>query len=163
MPNDKIHIINGDVLNVQKSIICHQVNCLGIMGGGVAKQIKDKYPNVFTEYKKLCESVSYKDCETKLLGTCQIIKCSDTNYVANLFGQREIGYNAIHTRYDAFTEAVRNLMISVTAMNSEYSGLSIVMPYGIACGLGGGNWNIVYQILSDAAKYFDYNISLYKK
>lgn len=40
-------IIEQDV-----DIIGYQVNRLGIMGGGIALQIKKKYPYVYKEYKK---------------------------------------------------------------------------------------------------------------
>ena len=163
MNNERLHIINGDILSVENSIICQQVNCLGIAGAGLALQIKKKYPNVFIEYEKLCKSVNYKDSEDELLGTLQIVKCSDSNYVANMFGQREIGYTAIYTRYDAFTESLNKLMMEVTMRNSEYRDMTVAMPYGIACGLGGGNWNMVYHIINSAARYFNYDISLYRK
>ena len=40
----------GDLLNIKQPIIIgHQVNCLGIMGAGIAKSIKSKWFNVFTE------------------------------------------------------------------------------------------------------------------
>ena len=50
--------INGDLLKVQKElnldVICHQVNCQGVMGSGIAKQIRDTYPIVYDNYKKKC-------------------------------------------------------------------------------------------------------------
>lgn len=35
-----IKIIQGDLLEAKENIIAHQVNCKGVMGSGVAKQIK---------------------------------------------------------------------------------------------------------------------------
>ena len=32
---------NGNILDSGADIICHQVNCRGVMGSGVAKQIKE--------------------------------------------------------------------------------------------------------------------------
>lgn len=44
----------GDILSPNKTghdvIICHQVNCLGIMGAGLAKQIREKFPCVYQMY-----------------------------------------------------------------------------------------------------------------
>lgn len=55
-------MIVGDILTPNKAlsyhpIICHQVNCKGVMGGGLAKQIRDVYPNVYYIYKRKCEAM----------------------------------------------------------------------------------------------------------
>lgn len=46
---------DGDILTSTADVICHQVNCKGVMGAGLAKQIKQKYPAVFKLYKKRCD------------------------------------------------------------------------------------------------------------
>jgi O-acetyl-ADP-ribose deacetylase (regulator of RNase III) len=68
----EVNIINGDVLKSGSPIIAHQVNCMGIMGGGVALQVKKKYPEVFNKYLNLVESTSDK---LALLGTAQFVEC----------------------------------------------------------------------------------------
>ena len=35
-----LKIINGNIFDGNEDIICHQTNCLGIMGGGIALQVK---------------------------------------------------------------------------------------------------------------------------
>ena len=40
----------GNILNSKADYICHQVNCRGAMNSGVAKTIRQEYPEVFTEY-----------------------------------------------------------------------------------------------------------------
>ena len=32
----------GDILHTEADVICHQVNCKGVMGAGLAKQSKRK-------------------------------------------------------------------------------------------------------------------------
>ena len=45
--------VKGDILTTptrnEDTVICHQVNCCGVMGAGLAKQIRDKWPVVFDE------------------------------------------------------------------------------------------------------------------
>ena len=43
-------ITHGDVLNTDCRIVAHQVNCQGVMGGGLARQIRDRYLDVYTKY-----------------------------------------------------------------------------------------------------------------
>ena len=54
-----LKIINGNIFDGNEDIICHQTNCLGIMGGGIALQVKKLYPNVYNEYSNLCKD--YKE------------------------------------------------------------------------------------------------------
>ena len=37
-------LINGNLLDVQQGIIVHQVNCRKVAGAGLAKQIREKWP-----------------------------------------------------------------------------------------------------------------------
>lgn len=52
MIEENIKIIEGNILDCDKDIIVQQVNCQGVMGGGLAKQILMRYPEVPKEYKK---------------------------------------------------------------------------------------------------------------
>ena len=41
-----IPVIRGDILRSDTDIIVQQVNCQGVMGAGLAKQIASQYPEV---------------------------------------------------------------------------------------------------------------------
>ena len=45
-----------DLFESGADMICHQVNCMGVMGSGVAKQVKERYPKVFEEYVNWCNA-----------------------------------------------------------------------------------------------------------
>ena len=64
-----IKIIEGNILNAEEDIICHQVNCRGKMGSGLAKQIRDKYPDVYKEYVDLINwaKEEYKTCRYEII------------------------------------------------------------------------------------------------
>jgi len=96
-----IKIINGNILNATEDIICHQVNCKKVMGAGLAKQIRNKYPEVFEEYKWLLDGFGNQ------LGHCQLVLCHDGKTVANLFGQDGYGRNKQYTNYHYLTQSFR--------------------------------------------------------
>jgi hypothetical protein len=50
----EISIKNGSILSGGDNVVAHQVNCVGVMGSGVALAIRDKYPRVYTEYLEFC-------------------------------------------------------------------------------------------------------------
>jgi hypothetical protein len=41
-----VKIVKGDLLKSDCQYIAHGVNCQGVMNSGIAKQIRDKYPEV---------------------------------------------------------------------------------------------------------------------
>ena len=146
-----MNIIEGNILNAKENIIAHQTNCKGVMGSGVAKYIRDKYPEVYQEYKKHC---GIKDKKT-LLGTVQFCKADDGKIIANLFGQYSFGIYKKQTDYDALRKSLEQLYLYAKENN-----LTIAFPYKIGCGNGGGKWEIVEKMISDIFK--DYPYTFYK-
>ena len=63
--------IKGDLLSSDVKIRCHQVNCRGVMGAGLALQVKQKYPEAFEQYKALCDQFG-----SSLLGHTQFVALS---------------------------------------------------------------------------------------
>jgi len=157
--------IKGNILDANEDIICHQVNCQKVMNADLAKQIRNKYPNVYKEYVDLINwaKEEYKRGYSKkesLLGSIQFVECSDGKIVANLFGQDRYGRDKQYTDYEALEKCLYSLYESVTWENNKLKGKSIAIPYGIGCGLGGGDWNTVYGIIEKI--FSDYDVSIYK-
>lgn len=40
--------VKADIFTTDCDIIVHQVNCYGVMGAGIAKQVKERYPDFMT-------------------------------------------------------------------------------------------------------------------
>lgn len=140
-------LTNSNILDVKSGIICHQVNCKGVMGAGLAKQIKDKYPIVYREYLR----------SPMGLGYCQIVGVDDGLDIANLFGQNNYGRYGIQTSYSALGKALDTLF-----RDAEYSCVDVHIPYGIGCGLAGGEWNKVYNMIRDLDNKYNVNVFIHK-
>ena len=149
-----IKVIDGNIMGATEDIIGHQVNCMGIMGSGVAVQIKKNFYGAFWHYKLLCETNS--ENREELLGKCQLIQVSSEKRVANLFGQLKYGRDKIHTNYEALRKALEELVQSAK-LNGD---LSIALPYRIGSDRGGADWNKVYGIIDDV--FSDYVVTLYR-
>ena len=102
-----INYIKGNILDITEGIIVQQVNCMGVMGAGLAKQIRDKWPDVYYEYK---ETLTFIPHAKDLLGACCWTKVnknsSDYLYVASIFGQYNYGYKTKYTIYPALLEGL---------------------------------------------------------
>lgn len=49
-----IKILNGDIFNSRCMAIVNPVNCVGVMGAGLAKEFKLRYPTNFEKYAYAC-------------------------------------------------------------------------------------------------------------
>lgn len=137
-----VQIIRGDLLEADADIICHQVNCQGVMGAGIAKQIADKWPYVKKEYTEFCSQRKQKE---DLLGDTLLVPSNGVQrkgepLILNIFGQFYYGHDGVYTDYSALTKAFRK-------MNRLYKGKTLAFPYGFGCGLAGGDWQDVEPML----------------
>ena len=137
-----IKVIDGDLFSTTAPIICHQVNCQGVMGSGVAKQVREKYPVAYKRYVEACD----KNDRRSLLGKVQAVKVASEpdRYIANMFTQFTYGYDGNkYTSVDNLTYAFR-----IVAFAAKSSGIdTIAAPWKIGCVRGGANWDEVYEIL----------------
>jgi O-acetyl-ADP-ribose deacetylase (regulator of RNase III) len=133
-----MNIVQQNILDVTgPAVICHQVNCRRLMGAGLALDIRHLYPEVHKAYVK-------KD--DWRLGDCQIVKIYRGGYIANLAGQEDVGPGICRTDYTALRNALR-----VARDFANANSLTLYIPYGIGCGLAGGDWKIVSSIIEEHA------------
>lgn len=123
-----------DILTVTKGVIVHQVNCQGVMGSGIAKAIREKWPVVYSQYKS----------DPPALGDVQIVPVASDLFVCNLAGQDGFGSRAVYTDYNA----VRSGLQKLAKWNDAY-GREIHIPFKMSCGLGGGDWRVVTKIIEE--------------
>lgn len=151
-----IKIVKGDLLQATENIIAHQVNCQGVMGSGVAKQIRDKFPKVFINYRDFVKEHIMANVREDLLGNVQYVRVLEDKWVANMFGQLNYGYD----RKQYTNEEMLYYCFKDLRENAEKHGLSVALPYMVGCYRGGGDWKNVEQLLLNA---FDgYEVTLYK-
>ena len=157
----------GDLLDAPVDYICHQVNCQGRMGSGIAKQIKERWPVVYEQYTavfaereeeiiKLCGSWEQQiDVSESLLGHLQQVPVSNTQTVINMFAQQWYGYDGKrYTSYDAFWACLGGIRDSVP------KGSKIGFPRQIGCGLGGANWEVIMTMIEEVLAE-DFEVYIY--
>lgn len=141
---------NGNILDSGATVICHQVNCQGKMNSGVAKAIREKWPEVYDRYR-----VKY-ECEVDLLGTIQPVIINAHKAVINMFAQYNYGYDGRrYTSYDAFWSCLGEIKKYLNP------GTTIAFPRYIGCVRGGANWNVIYTMICEVLDE-DYNIEFWE-
>lgn len=147
--------VTGDILTPSyqrgKVIVCHQVNCKGVMGAGLAKQIRDTCPGVFDSYR--CEvmritAARYSSGNPSVgLGSVLFCPVKEKGFtVANLFAQDRYGKGQRFTDYGALRKCLN--LVHRYAATSRADAVRI--PYKMGCGLAGGDWSVVLSIIKEA-------------
>lgn len=155
-----IKIIQGDLLHVERGVIGHQVNCRGAMNSGVAKQIREKYPTAFTEYKELVDEYTQgEDLRKDLLGRVNGVLVGEQLYIANMFGQFNYGYDGAKYTNE---EALFNCFKTIRKV-AEGVDLPVYLPYGIGCYRGGADWKLVEDYLLTAFDGYEVTLMKYHK
>ncbi len=146
----KIEYIQGDLFTTKIEVIVHGCNAQGVMGSGVAKTIREKYPKAYDRYRK--EHELNKGLK---LGEIIAVPCGDRvndreNYKVIINAITQDFYGRDGQRYVSY-DAVADAMERINRMSDIYGITEIAMPQ-IGAGLGGGDWNVIESIIESELK-----------
>lgn len=134
-----IKYITGDVTKTELNHIAHGVNCQDAMGSGVARSLFLRWSKVKSEYHRY--NSYFKDTPELLLGKVHKIKVEQDRYVYNCYTQFYYGYqNERLVNYAAIVRAFETFV--------DWDLKQIAIPK-IGCGLAGGEWKFVEQLIND--------------
>jgi O-acetyl-ADP-ribose deacetylase (regulator of RNase III) len=120
--------------------IIHQANCFNTMGSGIARQIRERYPEA---YEADCNTLTG---DYSKLGKFSWTNTNDGNFVIyNCYSQYRYGREQRHTNYEAIYTGLSS--IHEHAKSIQLTTLSL--PHNMGCMLGGGSWKIVSVIIED--------------
>lgn len=142
--------VYGDLLQAKETIIAHQVNCFGD-AGGLAYHIFRRWPDAGNDYRQVVSRLARNGKQIALLGMAQLTGPQpDGKIIANLYGQYFPGRDF---RPLMLERALTALASAAKAMNA-----SVAIPYGISCGICGGDWRLVRRIIEETMKDVDVTI-----
>ena len=134
-----IELQQGDILKAKADALVNTVNCVGVMGRGIALQFSKAFPDVFKAYEAACKR---GEVEPGKVVSHDLNRFEQPHYVINVptkkhwRGKSRMEY--IEAGLDALVEEVRRLGVKSVA----------VPPLG--CGLGGLNWSEVRARIEQA-------------
>ncbi len=147
-----IQITRGDILQADAEALVNTVNCVGVMGRGIAAQFKKKFEANFKAYKKACDQGQLT------LGTVLVYdreQLLNPRYVIN-FPTKD------HWRAKSEIEDVRTGLVALVNEVRERNIKSIAIP-PLGCGLGGLKWSQVRPLIEGAfADLHEVDVLLYE-
>ena len=147
-----IELRQGDILKAKADALVNTVNCVGVMGRGIALQFSKAFPDVFRAYEAACKR---GEVEPGKVQSYDLNRFEQPHYVINLptkkhwRGKSRMEY--IDAGLNALVQEVRRLGVKSVA----------VPPLG--CGLGGLDWTDVRPRIERAfAAVPDIQVLLYE-
>lgn len=122
----------GDLFTSTAEALGHGANCRGLMGAGIAKQFRDRWPDMHSEYRKLCEEGLLKP------GDVYPYRAAD-RILINIASQEYPGP-------DAQLEWLAAGMAKALLYCADRGVKSLAIPR-IGCGIGGLQWDDVRAVL----------------
>ena len=165
-------VVQKNLFDSDAQVLVHQVNCIGRMGSGIAKQVRDRFPDVFCAYHK-----AVKTLKGNCLGGCLVCETGiPGKRIANLFGQyyyRGFKEDDLYlcdpfyyqpeltqdcqairfTNYEAFWKGLQRLKNELRENETK-----IAFPYLIGCDRGGAKWSIIEAMIKET--FNDTNIEI---
>ena len=140
-------VLIGDLFHSQAQTLVNTVNCVGIMGKGVALQFKNRFPEMFADYQARCARGEVQ------LGKPYLFKRLLTPWVLN-FPTKD------HWRsVSQLTDIVRGL--DYLAENYRAWGITSLAVPPLGCGYGGLEWRIVGPTMYRHLTRLDIPVELY--
>ena len=142
-----INVLIGNIFESKAQTLVNTVNCVGIMGKGIAQEFKKRYPEMFKNYKSLCDRGAVQ------LGQPYIFKTLYDKVIINFPTKK-------HWRSVSRVEDIINGLEYFIEKYKDWGVTSVAFP-PLGCGNGGLEWDIVGPLMYQKLSSLDIHVELY--
>lgn len=147
-----IEIKSGDMFEGSADALVNTVNCVGVMGRGVALQFKERFPDNFKAYKRAC------DRGEVMPGHMFVFDRGEEMYPRWIINFPTKRHWRVASRMEDVSAGLDDLARQITRLGIR----KIVLP-PLGCGLGGLVWTDVRSLIeSKLSELKDVSISVYQ-
>jgi len=127
---------SGDLLEAESEALVNPVNCVGVMGAGLALQFRDRWPEVVPSYEAACRSGDLAP------GQVFVVPIEGARYIIHF-------PTKAHYRDPSRLEDIERGLQSLVQAVSDLGIRSIAIP-ALGRGLGGVDWAKIRPLIMDA-------------
>lgn len=131
-----IELTSGDILKDEADAIVNTVNCVGVMGRGIALQFKNAWPENFKAYEAACARKELQPGRMFIFETGQL---TTPRYIVNFPTKR-------HWRGNSRIEDIESGLVALASDIKSRGIRSIAIP-PLGAGLGGLDWEDVRPLI----------------
>lgn len=134
-----IQIKTGDILSANAEALVNTVNCVGIMGRGIALQFRNAFPDNYRAYKAACDR---KEVVPGKMLVVDLNRFENPRLVINF-------PTKAHWKGKSRMEDIKTGLLDLVRVLREHRVKSVAIP-PLGCGLGGLNWAEVRPLIEQA-------------
>jgi O-acetyl-ADP-ribose deacetylase (regulator of RNase III) len=138
---------SGDMFAVPADARVNTVNCVGVMGAGVALAFRKRYPEMFKEYKRACAVGAIRP------GQLHIWKDLTGDCVINFPTKR-------HWREKSRYEDIESGLAALRAYLEKIGPIRVALP-ALGCGHGGLDWDKVRGLIEQRLANVDAEVLVF--
>jgi|SRR6185437_3199482 len=143
-----LEFVKGDLFDVPADIRVNTVNCVGVMGAGVALAFKQRYPEMFKDYQRDC-----KDGQVTP-GTMHVWKSLTGDWIINFPTKRNWRERSRYEDIDAGLDDLRSYL-------KEFGSVTVALP-ALGCGHGGLDWDRVSEMIRRKLEGIDAHVLVFE-
>lgn len=134
-----IQHVTGNLLEADAEAFVNTVNTVGVMGKGIALQIRQAFPKVFAEYQRATKHGEVQPGRMHVVATGAV---TNPRYVINFPTKK-------HWRGKARLEYISAGLVDLVRVLREFRIKSVAVP-PLGCGSGGLRWSEVRPLIDQA-------------
>lgn len=134
-----IELTQGDLLKQDADALVNAVNCVGVMGRGIALQFRRAFPENFKIYESACKRAELRPGSMLVFETSRL---KNPRYVINFPTKR-------HWRDKSRLTDIESGLEALVAEVKRLGIRTIALP-ALGCGLGGLEWQDVHPRIEKA-------------
>jgi len=142
-----VKVLMGDILKSKAQTLVNTVNCVGIMGKGIALEFKDQFPDMFNDYVERCNRNEVR------LGKPYLYKRLTPPWILNFPTK---GHWRSVSRIEDIVKGLKYLLVHY----KEWEITSLAVP-PLGCGQGQLEWKVVGPTLYRYVNQLDIPVELY--
>ena len=144
---DMIKVLIGDIFETKFSTIVNTVNCVGVMGKGIAQEFKKRFPGMYKEYVRRCEE--------------KRLKPGVPYYYSDMLGTSIVNFpTKDHWRSPSRLDDIAKGLEIFVQKYKEWGIKSVAFP-PLGCGNGGLEWSVVGPLMYRALSEIDIPVEIY--
>ena len=131
----------GDLFLDKSEALVNTVNCVGVMGKGVAYEFRHRWPENYKAYKKACDAKELRPGRMLIFEVTNLFGENGPRFIVN-FPTKD------HWRAKSKLEYISDGLDALVSDIRKYQIKSIALP-PLGCGNGGLDWRIVQPMMMD--------------
>lgn len=133
-----VEVIRGNLFDSSAQTLVNAVNCVGVMGKGIALEFRRRYPAMFADYQRRCRS------KQVVIGRPYLYRHSDQRWIRN-FPTKQLWRSRSRPEY--IVSGLEFLRLHYR----QWGITSIAFPL-LATGLGGLDRTEILGVMTDSLK-----------